>query len=286
MAGSPRFYSVAFVEPKCPVATLLGSGTLINFGNLYGVLTAAHVLECGLRKVKELGFAQFATRPAQPQGVLVRADCIDAVQIGQRPFSETGPDLAFVRLPDEVVGALKANSSFLNLVQEAELLKSPAPVGAKTYDIIVGAVAEWSEPDPSKGLDIGIISGPMTVGEAVEIAAHGGCDRLEFTPRVAPELPAFNSYGGTSGGGLWRLHAQLKADGKEHLIQARLFGVAYFELLPAKASQKIICNGPNSIYRELAAKIQSLVERSSLKGTPVVLLSVELRHCRTAILAH
>ena len=164
---------------------------------------------------------------------------------------------------------MKANWSFLNLLQEAELIEAPAPEGTKQYDFIYGVVAEWStdEPDPSKQLGMGLISVLMNEGHAIEIAARDGCDRLVFTPlpdqKLVPALPDHilsppKSYGGTSGGGLWRLYTKPTDDGKERLFQSRLLGVAYHETdRTNRWRNKIICHGPRSVYHTLQEKIRS-----------------------------
>jgi hypothetical protein len=270
MAGSPRYYTIGFVAPERPVVRPLGSGTLVSFGTLHGILTAGHVVD-NLQKekeedgLKEIGFAQFNIRDAQPQKMLFQTDWIDDVKIGNRPDSEFGPDLAFIRLPDQATAALKVNSSFLNLLQEADL--ASAPEATKQYDVICGGVFVWTtyEPNPSKLADIGMLSTLMNQGNVIEIAECEGFDRLEFSPLPNQEFvpPLANqqifppkSYGGTSGGGLWRMYAETMADGKQRLVRSRLLGVPYFEK-KANDLLTIICHGPQSIYRRLPEKIRS-----------------------------
>jgi hypothetical protein len=275
-ASNPARYSIAFVAPERPRARLLGSGTLVSFGKLYGVLTAAHVLGA-LQTVKEIGFAEFTIRPSQPQGLrfpiseffATSSKAIDAVAIGGLSNeSECGPDLAFIRLHDHVAAGLKANSSFLNFVEQAEMSNSFPPADAGRCDIIIGAIQQWAAdaPDASVGvLDMGLITGLMNEGNVIEIATHDGYDRLEFLPlsnqEVFPPLASQQifppkSYGGTSGGGLWRMYAETMADGKERLVRSRLLGVPYF----AKKTNDlltIICHGPQSIYLRLLEKVRS-----------------------------
>jgi hypothetical protein len=271
--GSPRYYTVGFVVPERPVVRSLGSGTLVTFGTLHGILTARHVADkLHVKKengLTEIGLARVTRPDAQPQGARIPLDWIDDVKIGKEPNNEFGPDLAFIRLPDQVAANLKANSSFLNLLQESQLSKSAAPAGTKQRDLIYGVVAEWSkdEPDPTKQLDMGLISVLVNEGHVIEIATHDGCDRLKFTPLPDQELiPALpddmlsppTSYGGTSGGGLWRLYAEPTADGKERLVQSRLLGVAYHETdRTNRWRNKIICHGPQSVYRTLPERIRS-----------------------------
>jgi hypothetical protein len=270
-SGSPRWYTIGFVAPERPLARSLGSGTLVSFGTLHGILTARHVVD-EMHKQKEggrlneIGLVQSTMRDAQLQGIRFPSDFINDVTIGHEPDDEFGPDLAFIRLPDQTAAALMANCSFLNFHNEAELLKSPAPDGTKQRDFIFGIVAEWDtdEPDPSKGLDMGLISVQMNEGNVNEIAARDGYDRLEFSPLHDQEFQALpnqnvfppKSYGGTSGGGLWRLAVETMADGKERLVQSRLLGLPYFEK-EVNGWLTIICHGPDSIYRRLPETIRS-----------------------------
>jgi len=158
-ASSPVRCSIGFVAPDRPRAKLLGSGILVSFGKLYGILTAAHVLET-LQKVEEIGFVECTIRPAQPQGLRFLTNAIDSIKFGEQPDDRFGPDLAFIRLPDHTAAALNANSSFLNLAQQAELSNAPPLAGAERLDVIVGAIDEWGADDSnaSAGLDMGIIT--------------------------------------------------------------------------------------------------------------------------------
>jgi hypothetical protein len=61
VCGSPILYAVGFVASDQPRANSLGSGTLVSFGTLRGVLTAAHVIDA-LKQSPEIGFVNFAQR--------------------------------------------------------------------------------------------------------------------------------------------------------------------------------------------------------------------------------
>jgi hypothetical protein len=271
--GSPRNYTIGLVVPERPVVRSLGSGTLVSLGALHGILTARHVVDAlDLEKekngLKEIGLARITVRDERPQGLKISLEWIDEVRIGEKPDSDAGPDVAFVRLPDQIAHSMRANCSFLNLLQEAKLWDSPAPDDTKQYDVIWGVVAEWSieEADPSKQLDMGLISILMNVGQVTDLSANDGYDRLKFTPlpnqKLAPALPDGmisppRSYGGTSGGGLWRLYAEPAGDGKERLVQSRLLGVAYYETDQTNRwRNEIICHGPQSVYRMLPERIR------------------------------
>jgi hypothetical protein len=267
-AVSPRYYTIGFIEPAHPLAKSVGSGTLVSLRTLHGILTARHVV-AGLRKLglSEIGLAHsHSLTDAQPQRMLLPMPRIEEMMnIGSEPDSEFGADLAFIKLPNQTAETMKARFSFLNLLREAELLKLSAPDGTSQRDFVFGVVADWTvnEPDPSKGIETGLISILMNEGHTIEIKAHDGWDRLQFTPLprqdFSPPLPKEKSfppktYGGTSGGGLWRRFVEPTTDGKGRFVQSRLLGVPYWEK-PLGSPEVIICHGPDSIYRRLPEEI-------------------------------
>src|SRR5580692_11736101 len=94
----PRHFSIGFVASDQPLAAPLASGTLVSFGALHGILTVAHAIDV-LKDAREIGFAHFLD--AQAQGIRLPPGRIEYVKMGDKPYSELGPDLAFLRLPSE-----------------------------------------------------------------------------------------------------------------------------------------------------------------------------------------
>ncbi len=90
-------HTIGFVVPERGRARPLGSGTLISFGRLEGILTAAHVLD-EVKKVDEIGLLAFPVRPTQSQRSRLHFKHVDWVKIAKEPYSERGPDLAFLKL--------------------------------------------------------------------------------------------------------------------------------------------------------------------------------------------
>jgi hypothetical protein len=250
-------HTIGFVIPEKDRARALGSGTLLSFGRVEGILTAAHVLD-EIVKVDEIGLLAFPVRADQAQRLRLQTQYTERVRIAGEAFSEYGPNLAFLRLPDKTIGDLKANSSFVNFQKQLAIACSGPPAETDTLDAVVGVVAEWSDEKPfaSGSLDITNIRGLLNVGSAIEIARHDGFDRLEFTPLPANGFKLPSSYGGTSGGGVWRAFTQSRGDDKKYLKELRLIGVAFFEGPRRDGSQTILCHGPKSIYDRLAANIQ------------------------------
>ncbi|WP_156380982.1 hypothetical protein [Pseudolabrys sp. Root1462] len=231
-------------------AELLGSGTLIDAGSVKGILTAAHVLQVILRE-REIGLLEFPVRMEQSQRLRVEIRYLDHVHMGDGPFGEEGPDLAFLRIPITLAEALAANSSFANFEKQAASAFAPAPLEAsESIDAVLGTIGEWKEPVRDvANLRVTTLSGLHNVGVVTEIEALHGFDRYQFDPLPENGFRLPVSYGGTSGGGLWRAYT----NNEKHLKQLRLLGVAYFQT--GGIDRKIICHGPKSVYQALRAQM-------------------------------
>ena len=105
--------TIGFVRVKDSAPASLGSGTLFRFGNITGVLTCVHVLEALLGE-EEIGILCFPVRATQIQRLRLSMETTDHVVIGAPPWSESGPDLAFLRLPALTVGDIESIASIAN----------------------------------------------------------------------------------------------------------------------------------------------------------------------------
>jgi hypothetical protein len=118
-------------------ASCAGSGTLVTVGRLDGLLTAAHVLNA-LPKSGDVGVVLYKGESLQKQ--VIKIQDTNRVTICGKNFGPNGPDLGFLRLPEENIGWLKATSTFYNLSKRRDqvlIKQAPAP----NY---VDAVVEWS----------------------------------------------------------------------------------------------------------------------------------------------
>ena len=92
---------------------LAGSGTLVQVGDSLYVLTAAHVWEEVLKSASKIG----TTLPEDlNHRFLMDIDPIVPVGAPKLPkWTEWGPDIIFLRIPPECVGAIKPFRVFYNL---------------------------------------------------------------------------------------------------------------------------------------------------------------------------
>ena len=243
-------YNVGFVQIKDEPASLLGSGTFVQFGSVFGILTADHVLNCLLR-YEHVGLFYFPVRSEQSQKLPMSTSEIDYVRLGAKPWDINGPDLAFIRLPIDLTNTLRALVSFVNGEKQSEDFHSGLRPSEERWDLVIGAIDEWTGiPTQEDGKVITPFKMLVNSGQITESKDVNGLDVMRFEPILAPGFTPPESYEGTSGGGLWALFIKRENDTYPRVIQRRLVGVAYWQDRVGD-SMHIICHGPRSIYGRL-----------------------------------
>jgi hypothetical protein len=116
-------------------------------------------------------------------------------------------------------------------------------------DAVFGLVDEFSEkPVKEKGSVTTPMQGVLTPGHIVE--RKNGAMTLECMAYNVPHLP--NSFGGTSGGGLWRMYLNQADNSSYEHVQTRLCGVASFQ----RDSTHIVCQGIERLEQALISAIR------------------------------
>jgi hypothetical protein len=175
--------------------------------------------------------------------------------LGGESSGASGPDLGFLRLPAHTVAALEAVLSFYNLSKrrdDALANRVPAPSSA---DSIVGTISELTDDIPTarprvRAKSFTAIFGP---GTSSAITGADGYDLFEFEVTPGPDFKLPNSFGGTSGGAVWRFYIAEK-NGAASVVDSRIVGVPFFEK-PRDGKMIISCHCPKSIYGVLADAI-------------------------------
>jgi hypothetical protein len=260
---------------------LIGSGTLITFGNVSGILTAAHVLR-ELKLDTDLGLiVPEVEQPIEDNTPKIPVKYLSDGIIGAKgPIESEGPDLSFLHIPRNAIpGVIKAKKSFFNICSHREL-NSQQPLG-NDFGVwfICGFPDEFTKvEESSRGFDevrgfwglcvpTSGISREVTIEQSVnyfyslmELKQLGNSTSPIVSGRFDYfELPVIecrigdkglSSYGGVSGGGLWQV--PLNRDEKEKLIWGDpiLSGVAFYEY-PTENGMNIKCHGRHSIYQYL-----------------------------------
>jgi hypothetical protein len=256
---SPAFFAygarctMGFIEVnEINRSASLGSGTLIRFGRVRGILTCAHVLEANLAR-EESGVLLFPARADAVQMMRVgRIDLMDHVYFRGGPWDQNGPDLAFIRLPEIVMSSIEGMASVVDGEQQVAQILGELPEQSDVACLVFGVVQEHTGAPTAIHLNLSTtpFRALLTLGDIVNVRAERELDVFRFRPLPSDDLPT--SFEGTSGGGLWQLY--FRPDGA--LIQSRLGGVAFYQT-EIDGRLQIIGHCQRSIYQALLREIKA-----------------------------
>lgn len=211
-----------------------GTGTLVTAGNYHGILTAAHVWEV-LEATAKVAITM-TDKINHRYAIDVKAIAATVLDDSASEWDEHGPDLALLRIPNEFVGEIEAYHVF------EDLQKSPKKLGVDALEfwMAMGTPGEFGTfTDTHASVEInGSNVDPRYLSAApdyydFELDAHG------------PGIP--KSYGGFSGGGLWRLlFFSCPLTGKIDWAY-RLKGVIFWQFAAVDGRRVIRCHGPETI---------------------------------------
>jgi hypothetical protein len=168
----------------------------------------------------------------------------------------SGPDLGFLRLPQNNIGWLKAKGSFYNLSKHRNDALTHKNAGSGHIDAVVGVIHELTKDLPSETPRIrkkgftAIFSG----GRPIAVKYVDNFDILDFELTSDPDFNLPNSFEGTSGGAIWRFFVE-ERDGRPMVVERRLIGIPFFQSPPNNKKKIITYHGPYSIYQRLFEKI-------------------------------
>ena len=247
-------YSVGFLELSEDDVEPLGSGTLVRVGKVAGIITASHVWDAIVaKKLDRIGFYQNAYRRREIQSLVEDIAFLSEVTIERKPYDDLGPDIAFIKLSPSKVATLESLGTFLNIDKHQATIAALDDTDTYRIDAVAGLVAEWDKTVTMHGRAKVIKLDALTnIGTAKRIE-HGrdGFDRLEFTPEPEAGFNLPSSYGGMSGGGLFRTYL-----GRDYIARIALMGVAFWETVADSRADKMICHGPTSIYEKLVPLVK------------------------------
>ena len=223
---------------------LAGTGTLAVVGDSYGILTAAHVWEGVLKSAVKLGIT-LTDNINHKRLMDVSTVAPTIIRDTASGWNEWGPDIAFLRIPSEFVGGIKAFQVF------EDLKAPPKPLGVESLECWV-AMGTPEELGTFTRTHAEVqISGDFVVPRSQNHGEHDYYDFQVDTRRAG--MP--KSFGGFSGGGLWRVLVYYSPlTGKVDWAQ-RLKGVIFWQSPSVEGRRMIRCHGPTSIL--------SLVEQAT-----------------------
>jgi hypothetical protein len=213
-----------------------GSGVLIKHGDRYGILTCAHV-DTYLRTLnRPVGLVRLNRGLAQ-QSATLEMDEVFSYAAGEEPWE--GDDIAFIHLPPHLVGNIEKDCVFLDADKN---FTKPQPEDCSSrlqVHSVFGLVEKFTGATTRQGgRATTLLKGVLTSGVLREF------DRLIATLECFNEnladLPS--SFGGTSGGGLWRVYVRKRDDGSFEAAHHRLIGIASLENIKC-TPPRITCQG-------------------------------------------
>ena len=234
---------------------LLGSGTLVRCGAKHGVLTAYHVAKYfGTRRAAKrlrLAIHEYSPPLSIPMQYVVKHD------IGIPESDEEGPDMSFLEvLPLDVLGTLKAKKSFFDInVRSQERLSfcrdDPTGIWAMAY-LLGEQTSKLRFEDGVPGIDIG--GGVGFTAPDTDFYDESGFDFVECGVKYTDSNKLPSTFGGASGGGLWKVPLSTPSVGGEGKWEAGypvLAGLLFYESAHQGDYRRIKCHGPKSIYENL-----------------------------------
>lgn len=211
-----------------------GTGTLAVVGKCHGILTAAHVWEEVLQSAAKVGITR--TDKIDHRYPIDVKTIVPTVLKATSEWDEHGPDLAFLRIPTEIVGEIEASQVF------EFLQKPPKSLGVESLECWV-AMGTPEELGTFTQTHASVeINGSLVKPQYVS----GAPDYYEFeVDTKGPGIP--NSYGGFSGGGLWRVLVYSSPSTGEVDWAQRLKGVIFWQFAPLGDRRVVRCHGQETI---------------------------------------
>jgi len=246
-----RLHSVGICEYSSNVnsAVLLGSGTLAVICGEKGIITAAHVGELVI-ELESISLVFVSRDRDVYDNVRVDVGKCPFVNIGEAPWNELGPDLCFIKLPFDAIGAIDCHGAvFKNIDMDKKRLEifknSPCM-------FFVGGFADAYT--KTKYDDNGREKKEITF---IHETGMVHCDDYEknivdvFVRDRREDRPEPDNFGGLSGSGVWKFlfDKNMKTD---YLF----FGVVYYQTSSSEGIRNLLFNSYGTVYRDLFLKMQ------------------------------
>jgi hypothetical protein len=233
----------------------LGSGTLIKCGNLWGILTAHHVLH---RTEPPLDLSLSSTHKLllvireSSHSFEIPAKYLREIEIGIPVSDDEGPDLTFLELPQgEELGTLKAIKSFWSLDHDIENRLASAlkddgvwiKIGIPHESLMVQQESEDTVQISSK-----LVSyfGSATSDRRYE---SEGFDFVNMEAYYNGNDTLPDSFAGVSGGGLWKIEIHGDSIGSNLTHRNPIFcGVPFYQEEIIDGMRIVRCHYARSIY--------------------------------------
>jgi hypothetical protein len=242
-----------------------GSGTFIKCGTLHGILTAYHVVHNP--KYKSRVF-DFSAKSAQQLGLTVTnrrshafaipMSYLSCVDIGKPRQKDSGPDLSVIILPEVRARDIAFRKSFtdISLKRRERMAKCDAADGGWCA---IGFPQQYTRPHESSDATRRVTYIPsltLYTGKPRKSDEFGfdflrlNVTHSQMHGNVDPPL----SYGGMSGGGVWKVRVRKDAKTSVWSLDVRgtiLAGVIVCQRFVKNRPKSLQCHGWKSIYRRV-----------------------------------
>lgn len=244
-------YSTAFILDN----SLVGSGTFIRCGEMHGILTAHHVphnakdhskkFDCSPGSKQSLGIivADFAHR------FEIKMQYLEVLDVGVPESEESGPDISVVILPNTNLGEIKARKAFYDIAFKRDLKLAKAITDEGLW-VVCGVPAEFQKEEfTSSGFDKVIVLPGICGCTGVEKRfERGSFDYVDVGVKYTSTNNQPHSFGGCSGGGLWKTQLTEKADAKIICGEPVLAGVLFYQSPTENNFKHIRAHGGKTVY--------------------------------------
>jgi hypothetical protein len=258
-----KHYTVPLVINETP----LGSGTLVVIDGYFGILTAEHVVrhphksELHLTNVSHKGPRLVIPPMDFPARIEFESFSLRVVTTN-RKRDDYGPDLAFIIMPPSgALSELRARRSFYPLAKAPNQKTEEAlqDTGFVAFCGFLGS--KWTEEPPELGFSkVNQLGGYAFLTGPEKYQERNGWDYYELGIRREQMGDFGDSFGGVSGGGVWRVPVSLKkgdAIGKEYFERMTFAGVAFYEENHLPNGRFFVrTHGPRSIYQTFLPEIR------------------------------
>jgi hypothetical protein len=239
-----KHYTIGFAGAgETPAAK--GSGVLIKYGEWHGILTCTHV-DKYLRDLKRpVGIVRLNRGLAQQSATLEMEEVFSYVA-GEEPWE--GDDIAFIHLPPRLVGNIEKDCVFLDSDKNFTKAQPEDCSSLLQVHSVFGLVEKFTgETTRQAGRATTLLKGVLTSGLLLEF--DNLTATLECFKENLVDLPS--SFGGTSGGGLWRVYVRKRDDDSFEAVHHRLIGIA--------SRENIKCTPPRITCQSIG-RIEALLE--------------------------
>ena len=239
--GLIKVYSDQWEEPEI---ALIGAGTFVSIGDIYGVLTAYHV-SVAFEPGDQLGF----TLQEQEQHFSIPVEHLTFINIAIPEDESLGPDMAFICIPDHYLGTIKAHRSFYDLSSNKEdLLENN--LNKRDLCFVCGTIGNrTTEEESDKGFERVIgVHGYCGASGIEQSFSADEYDYLDVGIEYHSDDDIPKTFSGMSGGGIWLVPLVKDEVGEISMKEHKYCGVVFYQTERVGNSRLLRGHGPKSVF--------------------------------------